>query len=1368
MKLPELLNTVDLQEFTNASAQLADRPIELQLAIANHPDTPHSLLEILVASSHPDVAQAASLHVNWAGEIAGDWQEILDAAMQTAQLGQNDRLAVELLKFAPVPESFLSEWVPPERIAPGLTNRYLPLKYLVKLLDRLARETTLEPRLQAAESPLAPLSLLELLAGDLELPVRLAVQSNPNTPPQLIEFARSQHTAASDWNTDTQQLAQLGKSRWQRIRLAVAQNPSTSAETLMQLAGDSLFKIALAVAKNPHTPATILAVLAEHSESSIRQAVAQHPHASEEILHQLFPECPNILRNRKNLPASILERFFREAATDKPIWQQQKLRYLFLRESNTPAWILAELADINLEQLRAEKLANRQYAPEPDLLETWMQDDTMFLRDIPKHPQVLAETLERLSQYPNPWLQLAVAENLKTPETLKLHLLEALSVNTNERIRVKVAENINTPICILEAMAQNESYQAKLLREIRGVLASNYQQNANSFHTTADQMLSDLKHQVLAPANIAIDVERWIEALQNSGILETLSRTLNYGGFKYNREIDRAIPLWGELLPGLPAEQHKRALKTFFHVLDMINSDVRHDSTYRCVGVALAGNPNTPAALREQLKTQLIRPSIQLSSYNKDCDIFLALAYNPEVPETERREYFQQLITSGYARETIAKDPRTPLDILEQLAELGEIKAVAENPAVPESLLRRIADLPLPHDSVLRLIAENRNAPADLLLRFARQPHDRPTSSNVTMLDLVLKNPNLPVLERYRLLLEQEEHKENAKSREFMSCRPQSFYALGEAIESGDRTALFNAARNPNTPVSILAQIAKHPDEIVRRVLTDNPDLPLNIRLELIRDPSVSVRCALAHKHYDRQTPVQVLELLANDRSPTVRETVAGNSDTPLEILVKLANDSNREVKAKVAGNLNTPTAVLERLGLEEGILNARNPNTPGSVLAKAVSQMGGDELADFLKHPVSNSQMPASTLEQLANRNNYSIRYRVASHPNTPASALEKLAGDSYSPTTRSVASHRNTPPRILEQLAANSDYTTRYNVAQNPHTPPAALEIIARYQETETNAPATANSRNQKNEIYRRIAANSRTPLAVLEMLAAREFVTEPETEESRAAAMFSGWNIEDVLQALVYNNSLTPQILAILALDPSPKIRSLLARHPNLTSELWQQLAADEDEEVRGAIASSTNCSTFILQTLASDSDREIRQKVAANSNTTANTLEFLSQDLNSQVREKVAVNPNTAPSILEQLARDEQVEVRRAVAQNPNTPTSIRESLQNSIVQPYTRKSSPTLRFLGRIYNPDTDDLPTLLSEYAQSTNAFVRFVALMHPLTPVSILAEGSQSLSWLERCAVADNPSTSVEILQSLDRDSNRIARAIAQTHLQW
>ncbi|MBD3561300.1 hypothetical protein H6S82_21005, partial [Planktothrix sp. FACHB-1355] len=799
-------------------------------------------------------------------------------------------------------------------------------------------------------------------------------------------------------------------------------------------------------------------------------------------------------------------------------------------------------------------------------------------------------------------------------------------------------------------------------------------------------------------------------------------------------------------------------------------------SNLRSVGVALVANPRTPATLREILKNQLIRPSNSIDRYdyyNRDSDVFLALAYNPAIPEAERREYLQQLITFGLAGNIIAKDPRTPLDILEQLLEQGKKEAIAKNPAAPESLLRRIADELQPHNYLLRTIAENPNAPADLLIRFVKLPDEDPLHGNLSMLDLVAKNRNLPILERYRLVLEKEQDQENAKAREFMSRRPNSPFALAEVLKSGDRNALYNAARNFLTPVHILEQLAKHPDETVRSVLLDNQNLPLKIRLELTRDPSDSVRRGLAYKSSHRETPVQVLEILANDESEKVRATVAENSDTPVEILMKLANDTSREVKNKLIANLNTPVAVLERLGLEEGILNIRNPKTPGNVLAQAASRMSGDRLVDLLKYSVQGSQMPASTLEQLANHNNYSVRYEVASHPNTPVSALEKLSRDSYIYTVSRVASNRNTPPHILEQLATHPDYTIRHNVAGNPNTPPAALELLARYIESEANAPSTTNDANkstrrsgENNEILKMLAGKPHTPIAVLEMLAAREFAGGEEI--GREPNDFSGPRTpEEVLESLVYNPSLTSQILARLAFDPSPKIRSLLIHNPNATPELWEQLARDENVQVRCTIASSTNCPISILQTLASDREEYVRHKVATNPNTPANTLEFLSQDVDAKVREAIASNPNTTPSVLEQLAPDEKVEVRRAVAKNPHTPATIRESLRDLVIQPFTRQTSPTLRGLSRIYNPNTDDLPTLLSEYVQSPNAFVRFVALLHPLTPVDAIGQGSQSVFWCDRYAVADNPSSPVEIRQQLARDCNRIVRATAKSYLE-
>ncbi|PHM09222.1 hypothetical protein [Nostoc sp. 'Peltigera malacea cyanobiont' DB3992] len=209
----------DLQRFLSAPEELLQESVALQLAIASFHQTPRSLLEILVNSADAQVAEAASLHVSFAGEITDGWQQVVDEILQQRQLGQNDRLAVELLKIGTVPPCFFSEWVPAEPLIQGLRNPQMPLRYRLQLLQRLSQEPSLEPRLQVAESPETPSTVLEQLAGDLELPVRLAVKFNPSCPPPLIELVEGQYAVASDWNTDGEQLAMLGQSPWAWIRL---------------------------------------------------------------------------------------------------------------------------------------------------------------------------------------------------------------------------------------------------------------------------------------------------------------------------------------------------------------------------------------------------------------------------------------------------------------------------------------------------------------------------------------------------------------------------------------------------------------------------------------------------------------------------------------------------------------------------------------------------------------------------------------------------------------------------------------------------------------------------------------------------------------------------------------------------------------------------------------------------------------------------------------------------------------------------------------------------------------------------------------------------------------------------------------------
>ncbi|MEH2326568.1 MAG: hypothetical protein V7K32_24000 [Nostoc sp.] len=222
MELLRSLTISDLEPFLADPTQLNTQPKDFQLAVASYTQTPRPLLEVLVNSPYAPVAEAAQLHINWAGEISGDGQNAVEEVLKSCYLGQNDKLAVELLKIAPVPPFFLSEWVPSRYLIQALSNPYLPPRYHLKLLECLAQEPSLEPRLQVAESPEAPLAILESLVGDLELAIRLAVQYNPSCPPELVRLVQGQHAIACDCDTDAEQLANLAQSRWDWIRLAVA------------------------------------------------------------------------------------------------------------------------------------------------------------------------------------------------------------------------------------------------------------------------------------------------------------------------------------------------------------------------------------------------------------------------------------------------------------------------------------------------------------------------------------------------------------------------------------------------------------------------------------------------------------------------------------------------------------------------------------------------------------------------------------------------------------------------------------------------------------------------------------------------------------------------------------------------------------------------------------------------------------------------------------------------------------------------------------------------------------------------------------------------------------------------------------------
>ena len=1286
--LQELIERVDL-----AIAQ----PLQIQLNLAQDIRTPRSILQVLVDRAEPQIAEIAKLHVNYAGELTTDGRAEIAAIFRTAQLGQNDRLAVELLKLGTVPPEFLSEWVPASHLIHALKIPHLSIHDRVKFLTRLAQEESLEPRLQVAESLDTPSSVLENLLGDVELAVRLATQHNSNCPSKAIDSIEHQQAIASNWDTAPAELAALGKSKWDWIRLKVAQNPSTSAETLSALALDRVYKIQLAVAKNPSTSVSGLAILLEHVEIEIQEALVKHPNADTSILLRLLNQHERAILRRENLSVEVLQQVFDRAIDNRDNRENfRQIAHYLIGQSNTPESILDYYSKWDFECPNDSQ--NRYLFEEEDLFEDETStDDLELLTDdefprkdrkdvriikdiyhqgiscwisIAHHPNASAAISERLSGYNYLKLDLAVATNPLTPSELKQQILQKV---TPDRL--------------------------ELLSEIQ----------------------------------------------------------------RFERESLEYI------------------VESFLKDLSLKDYNINRASRLRLIGICLLKQPRLSLETLTLLANGIRQLNERLKKYqceSEDYEILLALANNPQIPESERNNYIHILLNDRVGILSLASDPRTPVKILEQILDLTFDRntdyrireKITCNPSTTEYLLKRIFDKRQQGFSAHHM-ANNRNAPVEFLRIYPTQEFYN-HSREIDRINTVMEHPKiLSSLEGYRWRLEKDEERELIETNQILVRRLDSPYALAQVVENGDRNTRIAVAYNLKTPIPILAQLAKDADTVIRSYVSNNPSLPLDILLEIVRDPdakvrqsasnnpnlpldslleltldpSVDVRINLVEYRDKRQVAIPIFAKLANDESEKVRVAIARNPNTPIEILEQLAQDSSLEVCKALTRNLSTPENTLELIGVERGIVNSSNNRTPANALVTAIDRIinssfpdRDERLNDILK--AKNSQIPSEKLAELANHQTSWVRSSVAFHQNTPATALVKLACDDYSPVRAGVAENQNTPPEILMVLLRRekehySDQNYYHTICHN------IARRVNLFQEILTEL-----ARNEYERVRQSVANRQEISQSLLEDL------IENETHE-------------DVLCRIANRDDLTLDMLTRLAEKLSDRVKIAISHHSNISPKLLQKLVEDDSVEVRSAIAHSDNFPLNILELLAIDRAVEVREKIAINQSVPISILTKLSTDPDSTVRTAIALNHNTPISILDRLATDEKIEVRRAVARNSEAHASLKDKLRDVLPDSIPCHRAFTLRSLSRVYNPQTDDLPTILVEYSQSNNSFVRLVVLRHPLTPIEILERGMRSLEWIDRYAVADNPNTPEIIRHQLTQDSNQIVRAVANAN---
>ncbi len=1286
--LQQLIDRVDL---------VLTQPTQIQLNLAQDLHTPRSILQVLVDRAAPDIAAVAKLHVNYAGELTTDGREEIDAIFHTAQLGQNDRLAVELLKLGTVPPEFLSEWVPASHLLEALKSPHLSLRDRIKFLARLAQEDSLEPRLQVAESLDTPSSVLENLLGDVRLAVRLATQHNPNCPPAEIESIDLQQSIASNWETDPVELASLGKSKWDWIRLKVAQNPSASTETLSELALDRVYKIQLAVAKNPSTSATGLANLLDRKELDVRAALVKHPNADTTILLRLLDYDERAILRRENLAVEVLQQIFdRAIATRDNCSNFRDIARYLIGQSNTPESILDYLSKWDFQCPHDSQ--DRYLFDEEDLFEDETSTDDLelltddeFPRTDPKDVRIKEDIYH---QGISCWISIAHHPNASVT------ILKRLTEHNYLKLDLAVATNPLTPI--------------------------------------------GLRQQVLEKVT--------------SDRLDVLN-----------------------VMPRLDRESLEYIVEQFLNALSLKDYNIHRAIRLRFTGIYLLKQSILPLETLILLADRIRQLNERLKKYqcqSEDDAILVALANNPQLPLSERNEYLHQLLNDRVGILSLAIDPRTPVEILEQIldrtfdreTDYRIREKITCNPSTPEYLLKRIFDKRQQGFSA-HYMADHRNAPIEFLRIFPTEEFKN-TNTPHQRLDTVMEHPKMrSSLEGYRWRLEKEEERELIETNQILVRRLDSPYALAQVVKNGDRNAKIAAARNPKTPISILTQLAKDADTVIRSYVSNNPSLPLDLLLELVRDPdakvrqsasnnpnlplaslleltldpSVDVRINLVEYRDKRQVAIPIFAKLANDESEKVRVAIARNPNTPIEILEQLAQDSSLEVCKALTHNLSTPENTLELIGVERDIINSSNNRTPANALVTAIDRVlqsanyqQAERLKDILKSHTS--QIPGEKLAELANHPISWIRSDVAHHQNTPASALAQLAHDDYRSIFPGIAQNPNASSDTLMLLLQRQkelfpDWNWIYNISayivRRKHLSPEVLIELAK---------------SESAQIREEAARHSELPQSALKWLVENETNT-------------------DVLCQITSRSDLTFEMINQLIQKSNSKAKVEIAYLSNLPSELLQKLAEDDSVEVRSTVASRDDIPPNILELLAIDRAVEVRQKLAINQNVPISILTKLAVDTELNVRIAIALNPNTPIDALDRLATDEKIEVRRAVARNSAAPASLKDKLRDVLPNSIPRHQSFTLRSLSRLYNPQTDDLPTILGEYSQSDNLFVRLVILRHPLTPIEILERGMRSIEWIDRYAVADNPSTPSSIHRQLTQDSNQIVRAVANAN---
>lgn len=402
---------------------------------------------------------------------------------------------------------------------------------------------------------------------------------------------------------------------------------------------------------------------------------------------------------------------------------------------------------------------------------------------------------------------------------------------------------------------------------------------------------------------------------------------------------------------------------------------------------AVARNPNTPTKVLLKLGKEFP------DAITANPILNLLLLENPE---------------SHFVRLSLARSTTTSEDTIARLSKIEDeeiLCAVARNPKTPLHILEQLVESPPrfcddenadehDFDRLFTAIVQNPNTSESLFLQLAEHG-----SSDVRM--VIAQNPKAPLS-----LLNQ-----------FADWRN---FSMHKTI-----------ARNPQAPIAILEKLAGEYEKEIRDLVKNHPN---------VSETAIAIINFIEGKP---GTSIDLLERLASDRRASVRLLVAADPSTPAKVLEKLAQDTDENVPFKAASNPNATSTVLEFFGEflvkqhqlvspsnkamyeRSAVQLVRRSDITPKVLENLL-QMNGHDVMNAI---ASSLRTPPIILLALTD---YQARFvdihfliNLAKNPNTPSDGLEKLylkINQMHHPNTinglQAIAAHPNTPVHLRAQL--------------------------------------------------------------------------------------------------------------------------------------------------------------------------------------------------------------------------------------------------------------------------------------------------------------------------------------------------------------